>query len=158
MKRTVMLLSSAALALSFAAAKPAHAGSPPNAAVQGTWAFGSYISSDSNVANGTLTFDGNGGVTGVLNYFSDGYYCAGMGLNGSYVVNPGKLSGTATMTATSVSNAACGDAGDGDTVTLAFFLSNSLKTMNYVEIDPDSPGFLPDEFEDYALGGPATHF
>lgn len=158
MKRAVMLFSSAALALSFATAKPARAGSPPNAAVQGTWAFGSNVTSDSNVANGTLTFDGNGGVTGVLNYFSDGYYCAGMGLSGTYVVNPGKLSGSASMTAVSVNNAACGNSGDGDTVTLAFFLSNNLKTMSFVEADPLAAGFLPYDFEDYALGGSATHF
>jgi hypothetical protein len=154
-----MLLSSAALALSFAAAKPARAGSPPNAAVQGTWSFGSnYGSSEYTEGNGTLTFDGNGGIKGELNYESDGVYCVGMGLNGSYVVNPGKLSGTATMTATSVSNAACGDTGDGDTVTLAFFLANNLKTFTYVEMDPNVIGFLPADFEAAALAGVATHF
>jgi hypothetical protein len=93
-----MLLSGAALALSLATAMPARAGTPPNGAVQGTWAFGSSVGDGGyTVGAGTLTFDGSGGVTGVLNLTDDGTYCIGMGLSGSYTVNPGKLSGTATM-------------------------------------------------------------
>ena len=117
MKRTVMLLSSAALALSFAAAKPAHAGSPPNAAIQGTWAFGSNVQeSGIRQSNGTLTFDGNGGVTGVITYNDDGTVCQGMSVSGTYNVNPGKLSGTAVMTVSSVNTSNCALTGDGDTL------------------------------------------
>jgi len=153
-----MLLSGAALALSLASAGPARAVTPPNGAVQGTWAFGAYVYTDENVANGTLTFDGNGGVSGVLNYFTDGIYCTGMTMSGTYVVNPGKLSGRASMTVVSVDNAACGNAGDGDILTMDFYLSNGLKTLSYVETDPDSSGFLPYDFDDGELAGPATHF
>ena len=158
MKRTAMLLSGAALALSLATAMPARAGTAPNASVQGTWAFGTSGGDGGyTVGAGTLTFDGIGGVTGVLSLTDDGTYCVGMGLSGSYVVNPGKLSGTATMTLSSVSTGDCGLTGDGDTVTLAFSLANSLKAFNYVEIDPDLSGFLPFDF-DGAMAGPAVHF
>jgi hypothetical protein len=154
-----MLLSGAALAFSLASAGPARAVTPPNGAVQGTWAFGSYVAEDDeNVANGTLTFDGDGGVTGVLNYFTDGIYCTGMTMSGTYVVNPGKLSGRASMTVASVNNAACDNAGDGDTLSMDFYLSNGLKTLSYVETDPDAVGFLPYDFDDGVLAGPATHF
>jgi hypothetical protein len=143
MKGTVMLLSSAALALSFAVARPACAGSPPNAAVQGTWSFGSnYGSGVYTEGNGTLTFDGNGGVTGFLNLDTDGCYSIGTGLTGSYVVNPGKLSGTATMIAGLPSATSCGSFLEGDTATLAFFLANNLKTFTYVEIDPNEIGYI----------------
>jgi hypothetical protein len=159
MKRTAMLLSGAALAFSLASAGPARAVTPPNGAVQGTWAFGSYVGeSDENVANGTLTFDGDGGVTGVLNYFTDGTYCVGMTMSGTYVVNPGKLSGSASMTVVSVGNSACGNNGDGDTLTMDFYLSNGLKTLSYVETDPDDEGYLPYDFDDGVLAGPGTHF
>ncbi|MGA2409415.1 MAG: hypothetical protein ABSG46_03365, partial [Candidatus Binataceae bacterium] len=161
MKRTVTLLSSAALALSLAAGGPAHATpksiseQAPLSSVQGTWAFGAYVSEGGdNVANGTLTFNGNGGVTGVLNEFSDGTYCPGMSLSGSYVVNPGKLSGSASMTVASVTAGNCANTGNGDILTLDFYLSNNLKTLNYVETDPDSAGFLPDDFNDSPLAGP----
>ena len=158
MKRTVMLLSGAALALSFATAKPARAGTPPNAAVQGTWAFGSTINDDAEgVNNGTLTFDGNGNVTGILNSNGDGGICVGMGLSGTYVVNPGKLSGIATMTISSVNTNNCDDTGDGDTLTLNFFLASSLKTFNYVEIDPEVIGYFPYTFYG-PLGGQGTHW
>jgi hypothetical protein len=92
MKRSLILLSSAAMALSFATAQSAHAGTPPNAAVQGAWALGSYVSDSDGVSTATLIFDGNGGVTGTLSANADGTYCAGMGVSGSYVVNPGNLS------------------------------------------------------------------
>jgi hypothetical protein len=153
-----MLLSSAALALSLATARPARAGSPPNAAVQGTWTIGSSVGDGGyTVAAGTLTFDGNGGVTGVLNINDDGTYCLGTGLSGTYTVNPGKLSGTATMTLSSVDTNDCDDNGDGDAVTLAFTLSNNMKNFNYTEIDPNLSGFLPFDF-DGALAGPGVHF
>jgi hypothetical protein len=153
-----MLLSGAALALSFATAKPARAGTAPNASVQGTWAFGSTIGDEEEgVTNGTLTFDGNGNVTGILNSNADGAACVGMGLSGTYVVNPGKLSGTATMTLSSVTTNNCADYGDGDILTLNFFLANSLKTFNYVEIDPEAAGYFTEDFYG-PLGGQGTHF
>jgi len=158
MKRTVMLLSSAALALSFAAARPARAGSPPNAAVQGTWAFGVNVQYEGvSQANGTFTFDGRGGVTGVLNYNYDGTVCDGMTLSGTYTVAPGKLKGTALLTLASVDSSNCADTGDGDTLTLAFSMANALKTMNFEESDEYLPGYFYRSFES-PLSGVATHF
>ena len=109
MKRTLTLLSGAAMALSLASAQPAHAVTPPNGAIQGTGAFGAnilYLGDNQSV--GTFTFDGNGGVTGVIdfNYFGTAI-CNGMTLSGTYVVNPGRLSGTAVMTLSSVSTGSC---------------------------------------------------
>jgi hypothetical protein len=158
MKKMLLLGAGAMLGLSFVTVKPARAGSPPNAAVQGTWTIGSSVGDGGyTVAAGTLTFDGNGGVTGVLNINDDGTYCLGTGLSGTYTVNPGKLSGTATMTLSSVDTNDCDDNGDGDTVTLAFTLSNNMKNFNYTEIDPNLSGFLPFDF-DGALAGPGVHF
>jgi hypothetical protein len=158
MKRTVMLLSSAALALSFAAAKPARAGSPPNAAVQGTWAFGTSVQYEGDAqSNGTLTFDGNGGVTGVITYNDDGTVCQGMTVSGTYNVNPGKLSGTAVMTVTSVNTSNCALTGDGDTLSIAFSMFNGLKGMNFLETDPEASGYFYHSF-DSPLFGVATHF
>ena len=82
----------------------------------------------------------------------------GMTMSGTYVVNPGKLSGSASMTVVSVANSACGNNGDGDTLTMDFYLSNGLKTLSYVETDPDDEGYLPYDFDDGVLAGPATHF
>jgi hypothetical protein len=153
-----MFLSSAALALSFATARPARASTAPNASIQGTWAFGSTIGDgEDGVTNGTLTFDGNGNVTGILNSNGDGGICVGMGLSGTYVVNPGKLSGIATMTISSVNTNNCDDTGDGDTLTLNFFMASSLKTFNYVEIDPEATGYFTEDFYG-PLGGQGTHW
>ena len=146
------------LGVSFATAKPARAGTPPNAAVQGTWAFGSSANDGAyNVAAGTLTFDGNGGVTGVLSYNYDSQYCIGTGLSGTYVVNPGKLSGTATMTVSSVNTNNCAYLANGDTLTLAFYLGSNLKIFNYAEIDQKLSGFFIYDYG-YPLGGTGTHF
>jgi hypothetical protein len=153
-----MLLSGAALTLSFAGALPAHAVTPPNGVVQGTWALGSSQGYESDGAtDGTLIFDGNGGVTGILNSNADGAVCAGMPMSGTYVVNPGKLSGTATLTISSVSTNNCADLGDTDILTLQFFLASNLKTFNYVEVDQDLPGYFPNDFYG-TLGGQATHW
>jgi hypothetical protein len=157
-KAPFLVVSSALLALSVAAAQTARAGSAPNASIQGTWALGMNTGDEGyTVAAGTLTFDGKGGVTGVLNEADDGTYCVGMTLGGSYTVNPGKLSGNAAMTVASVDTGSCGELGDGDTLTLAFYLSNNLKSFNYVEIDPDVETYLNFDFG-AALAGSATHF
>jgi hypothetical protein len=158
MKRTLTLLSGAALALSLAAAQPARAVTPPNGAIQGTWAFGGnvlYVGSNQSV--GTFTFNGNGGVTGVMdfNYFGTAI-CNGMTVSGTYTVNPGKLSGTAVMTLSSVDTRSCANTGNDDTLSLAFYLGNNLKTMNFVETDPHEVGYFGYDF--YNFSGVATHF
>jgi hypothetical protein len=158
MKKTLTLGLMAILGLSFAMAKPARAGTPPNAAIQGTWAFGSSANGQAyNVAAGTVTFNGNGGVTGVMSYNDSGEDCIGAGLSGTYVVNPGKLSGTATMTVSSVNTNNCGYLADGDTLTLAFYLGANLKIFNYTEIDQGVSGFFINDYG-FPLGGAGTHF
>jgi hypothetical protein len=153
-----MLLSGAALALSLATAMPARAGTAPNASIQGTWAIGSIVSDSSyNVGAGTLTFDGNGGVTGFLSYNYDSQYCVNIPVSGTYNVNPGKLSATAAMTVTSVNTGDCANLGDGDTLTLALSLGNNLKTFYFTEIDPKVSGNFLSDFA-YPLAGVATHF
>jgi hypothetical protein len=157
MKRILTLFSGAALALSLGA-QPARAATPPNGAIQGTWAFGANVLyTGGNQSVGTFTFDGNGGVTGVIdfNYFGTAI-CNGITVSGTYTVNPGRQSGTAVMTLSSVSTGTCDDAGDGDTLSLAFYLGNNLKTMNFVETDPDEDGYFIFEF--YNFAGVATHF
>jgi hypothetical protein len=158
MKRTTRLLSGTALALALASAPAASAGVAPLAAIQGTWAIGSIQADSSyNVGAGTLTFDGNGGVTGFLSYNYDSEYCVNMPVSGTYNVNPGKLSATATMTVTTVTTGTCAGLGDDETLTLAISLGNNLKTFYFTEIDPKVEGnFIYSE--GYALAGVGTHF
>jgi hypothetical protein len=157
-KRNTIILSSAALALSLAAAQLVRAATPPLGVVQGTWAFGSTQGADgAGATDGTLIFDGNGGVTGFLYSNADGSICAGMPMNGTYVINPGKLSGTATLTISSVTTNNCADDGDGAILTLQFFLASNLKTFNYVEVDQEIQGYFPYYFYG-PLGGQATHW
>ncbi|MGA2409413.1 MAG: hypothetical protein ABSG46_03355 [Candidatus Binataceae bacterium] len=158
MKRTGSLISIAALVFSVASALPARAVTPPNGAIQGTWAFGVDVQEEGlSQANGTLTFNGNGGVTGVLTYNFYNTVCQGMTLTGSYTVNPGKLSGTAIMTVTSVSTANCDELGNGDTLSLVFSMFNNLKGMNFMESDAKTTGSFYDAV-DAPLWGVATHF
>jgi hypothetical protein len=129
----------------------------PNASIQGTWAFGaSALYEGEEQSNGTLTFDGRGGVTGIMNYAYGGTICAGMTLAGSYIVNPGKITGTASMTLESVDTANCAAMGDGDTLTINFALSNGLKNFTFNEIDPYTAGYFTVDFEQ--LAGVAAHF
>ena len=157
MKRALTLISGAALAFSVAAVQPTRAVTPPNGAVQGTWAWAaSGLADGENQASGNLTFDGNGGVTGIVNFNKNGKVCSGMTVTGDYLVNPGKLTGTAAMTVTSVDTSNCASLGDGDTLTIAFSLFNGLNGFNFMEIDLDSPGYFQHDFS--LLAGVATHF
>lgn len=92
-----------------------------------------------------------------MSYNYDSQYCVGTGLSGTYVVNPGKLSGTATMTVSSVNTNNCDNLANGDTLTLAFYLGSNLKIFNYTEIDQKVSGFFIDDFG-YPMGGTGTHF
>lgn len=158
MKRTLTLISGAALALSVAAAQPARAVVPPNGAIQGTWAWGANVQYEGeSQGNGTFTFDGNGGVTGVVNYNLNGTVCDGMTVEGTYTVNPGKFTGTASMTLSSVSTSNCADTGDNDALNMTFSISNNMKTINFVESDPYTSGYFYDDF-DAPLAGVAVHF
>lgn len=158
MKRTLTILSGAALALSVAAAQPARAVVPPNGAIQGTWAWGANVQyKGENQGNGTFTFDGNGGVTGVVNYNFNGVVCDGMTVEGTYTVNTGKFTGTASMTLSSVSTSNCANTGDTDALNMTFSISNNMKTIYFVESDPQAAGYFYDAFS-CPLGGVAVHF
>jgi hypothetical protein len=77
-------------------------------------------------------------------------------LSGTYAVNPGKLGGTTVMTVSSAGAGTCADFNYGDILSLAFYLGNNLKTMNFVETDPDEEGYFGYDF--YNFSGVATHF
>ena len=157
----------AALAMPFAGlGSLAHAQGIADVPSQGSnqWLKGTYAflqgATEYGYTNsvGTLTFDGNGGVTGVLNLNYDGTVCVGTTLNGTYVVNSGRAA-TANLTMTSVSTANCANDGNGDT--LALSLSFSAKPLeaqviviNLVEMDQEIKGTFADSF--YGLSGVAT--
>ena len=130
-----------------------------NQLLKGTYAFlqGSTQYGYTNSV-GTLTFDGNGGLTGILNLNYDGTVCVGMTLNGTYVVNSGRT-GTANLIATSVATANCGNDGNGDTLALSLSFSGKpleaqVRVINLVEMDQNVKGTFADDF--YGLSGVAT--
>jgi hypothetical protein len=108
------------------------------------------------VGQGTLTFDGKGHITGVLNYNIDTVPCVGMTLNGTYTVNPGLASGSAVMSLTSVNTNGCGNAGNGDTLSVALTIGSGSNVIYLTEVDPDTSGYFISNF--YAFGATATHY
>jgi hypothetical protein len=130
-----------------------------NQLLKGTYAFlqGSAQYGYTNSV-GTLTFDGNGGVTGILNLNYDGTVCVGLTLDGTYVVNSGRTA-TANLTMTSVSTANCANKGNGDTLALSLSFSGKplqaqVRVINLVEMDQDITGTFAGSF--YGLSGVAT--
>jgi hypothetical protein len=127
--------------------------------LKGTYAFlqGAVVYGYSNSV-GTLTFDGKGGVTGVLNMNYDGDVCVGMTLNGTYLVTSGRTA-TANLTTTSVNTANCKNQGNGDTLAMSLSFSAkpldaSVKVINLVEMDQQIAGTFAADF--YPLSGVAT--
>ncbi|MGA2409414.1 MAG: hypothetical protein ABSG46_03360 [Candidatus Binataceae bacterium] len=108
------------------------------------------------IGQGTLTFDGKGHVTGVLNYNVDTVPCIGMTLNGTYTVNPGLASGFAQMSLTSVSTNGCGNDGNGDTLNTTITIASGGNILYLTEVDPDTTGYFTDNF--YPFGATATHY
>jgi hypothetical protein len=107
---------------------------------------------------GTLTFDGNGGLTGVLDLNYDGQVCVGMTLNGTYAVTSSRTA-TANLIATSVNTANCANAGNGATLALSLSFSAKpldaqVRMINLVEMDQEISGTFADDF--YGLSGVAT--
>ncbi len=133
--------------------------SPNNRLLNGTYSFlqgTSYY--DYSSAAGTLTFDGNGGLTGVLNLNYDYQVCQGMTLSGTYVVNSNRTA-TAFLTLTSVNTSNCANAGNGDTMTLAMsfgakLVNKPLAFVNFAEMDQYVVGVYMDDF--YNFTGVAT--
>ncbi len=167
MKKTILVAIVAALAIPFAGLTSlvqaqATAQFPlqgNNQWLKGTYAFLQGATEYGYTSSvGTLTFDGNGGVTGVLNMNYDGDVCVGIILNGTYAVNSAR-SGTANLTMISVNTANCANQGNGDTLAIALSFSGkpldaSVRVINLVEMDQEIVGTFADDF--YNLAGVAT--
>jgi len=70
-----------------------------NHSLKGTFSFRSFNGYYGfEPAVGTLTFDGEGNVSGTMDINVDGTVCTGTTLSGTYTVNSDKLTGTATLT------------------------------------------------------------
>jgi hypothetical protein len=167
-KKTILMVLIASLAVSFAGSTSrARAQDTPdgvsqparNKLLKGTYSFlegtdyYDYVS-----AAGTLTFDGNGGLTGVLDLNYDYTICGDMTLSGTYVVNSNRTA-IAYLTLTSVNTANCANAGNGDTMTLAMSfggkpLNAPVAFVNFAEMDPYAKGVYIDDF--YNFAGVAT--
>jgi hypothetical protein len=132
---------------------------PLNKLLKGTYSFiqgTSYY--DYSTAVGTLTFDGNGGLTGLLDLNYDYEVCGGMTLNGTYLVNSNRTA-TALLTLTSVNTANCGNDGNGDTMTLAMSfgakpINAPVAFVNFAEMDQYNAGTYIEDF--YNFAGMAT--
>ena len=118
-----------------------------NHSLKGTFSFGSFnVYYGFEPAVGTLTFDGEGNVSGTMDINVDGTVCTGTTLSGTYTVNSDKLTGTATLTPVNTS-ASCERNGfpefpsSGTTVSLPLSLSlvrngNGVVTLiNMAEMD-----------------------
>jgi hypothetical protein len=125
-----------------------------NHSLKGTFSFRAlddYYSYEPAV--GTLTFDGEGNVSGTMDINVYGTVCTGTTLSGTYTVNSDKLTGTATLTVTNnstsckySSNSALVFPSTGTTVSLVLSLSlvrngNGVVTLiNMAEMDADTTG------------------
>ena len=70
-----------------------------NHSLKGTFSFRSFNGYYGfEPAVGTLTFDGEGNVSGTMDLNIDDVVCTGTTLSGTYTVNSDKLTGTATLT------------------------------------------------------------
>jgi hypothetical protein len=116
-------------------------------ALKGNYAFASLSSSYNYYPSaGTLTFDGKGNVTGVMNLNDDGDVCQGMTLVGTYTVNPGLATGSAQMSLTSVNTGGCALEGNGNTLPVAFSIAAGGNVLYIEEMDNYSSGFFSDTF------------
>ena|ERR1700677_818632 len=122
-------------------------------ALKGTYSFLAPSYYGYYVSQGTLTFDGKGHVTGVLNGNYDTVPCIGMTLNGTYTVNPGLASGSAVMSLAAVSP--CTNA-NGDTLSVALTIGAGSNVIYLTEVDPDTAGYFI--YNLYAFGATATHY
>lgn len=112
-----------------------------NHSLKGIFSFRDLDSYYSYVPSvGTLTFDGNGNVTGTMDINDDGTVCQGTGLSGTYTVNPDRLTGTATLT---LSSPACSSV-NGVSLPLSLSLvrkgSGVVTVVNMVEMDDYTTG------------------
>jgi len=165
MKKTMILASLALMAGAFGGINPARAQAAQavpqvnsNGVLKGNYSFttiGSY--EGSYPAAGTLTFDGKGGVTGVISAVSDyDYVCANMTLVGTYTVYPTYNIGSAQMSLTSVSTGGCGLTGNGATLPIAITIGASGNTIYLAEMDDYSTGTYGDDF--YLFSAVGNHY
>jgi hypothetical protein len=165
MKKTTMIASIALMAGAFGGINSAPAQAAPSepaqpvtyTALKGNYGFTSLSSSDGEYpAAGTLTFDGKGHVTGVMSASADDTVCSGMTLVGTYSVNPGLASGSATLALTSVNTANCGLTGNGETLPVALTIAAGGNTIYLAEMDSYTLGFYSVTFGPF--GAVATHY
>jgi hypothetical protein len=122
-----------------------------NHTLKGTYAFLSDANDDGfDPSTGTFTFDGIGGMTGIMNLNGDGTVCAGMTLTGTYVVDPTRSTATAALTLTSVATANCANTGNNDTLALSMYIGTAAKIVNFNEMDPFVTGTFQETFEPFA--------
>ncbi len=114
-----------------------------NHTLRGVFSFRDLDSYYSYVPSvGTLTFDGNGNVTGTMDINDDGTVCQGTTLSGTYTVNSDRLTGTAMLTLSN-SSSACSSL---DNVSLPLSLSlvrngnGAVTVVNMAEMDDYTSG------------------
>jgi hypothetical protein len=168
LKKTILMALIASLAVSFGGSTcRVQAQDTPNSVDQaslnrllnGTYSFlqgTSYY--DYTSAAGTLTFDGHGGLTGVLDLNYDYEICGGMTLSGTYVVNSNRTA-SAFLSLISVNTANCTNTGNGATMNLSMSFGAKLPNapvafVNFAEMDQYDKGTYIDDF--YNFAGVAT--
>jgi hypothetical protein len=165
MKKTIMIASIALMAGAFGGINSAPTQAAPSqpaqpvyyTALKGNFGFTSLSSEDGEYpAAGTLTFDGKGHVTGVMSVHDDDGVCSGMTLVGTYSVNPGLATGSATLSLTSVNTNNCGLAGNGDTLPVTLTIAAGGNTIYLAEMDTYTKGFYSDDFGPFTAA--ATHY
>ena len=122
-----------------------------NKMLKGTYSF----LSDANDAGfepsvGTFTFDGIGGLTGIMDMNDDGFVCVGMTLNGTYVVNASKNTATAALVLTSVTTSNCANTGNTNTLALSLSFGSAVKIINFSEMDQFVTGTFQETFDPFA--------
>jgi hypothetical protein len=127
-----------------------------NHTLKGTYTFLSDANDDGfEPSTGTFTFDGVGGMTGVMNMNDDGTVCAGMTLAGTYMVDPTRTTATAALTLTSVTTANCANTGNNDTLALSISMGTGAmgtgtKIVNFNEMDSFTTGTFEETFDPFA--------
>ena len=160
MKKTAMIALIAGLAIPFVGlASQTRAQESPDAPSQtalnhtlkGTYAFLSDANDDGfEPSAGTFTFDGNGGMTGIMNMNDDGTVCAGMTLAGTYAVDATRNTATAALTLTSVATSNCASTGNNATLALSMSIGTAAKIINFTEMDKFVAGTFQETFDPFA--------
>jgi hypothetical protein len=154
MKKTIIVASLALMAGAFGGINPARLQAAQavsqvtsNGTLKGNYSFSTLGTDDADYpAAGTLTFDGKGGVTGVISAYYDGAVCANMILAGTYTIYPTYNIGSAQMTLASVNTGGCALAGNGNTLPVAITIGAGGNTIYLAEMDGYTTGYYSDYF------------